>query len=123
MAGTVTITEKVFSSVKKITFDWTATAACGEATATTTKYYDGDVLRIVCMTGASCGYGITVSDSDGVDLLGSQGVAVPDTGYDFGTSTGSSFPGPRLSAVSGKISMEVTGSCGEGTGETVVYVR
>ena len=124
MAGTVTMTEKTFSSVKKVTFDWTATTG-GEASKTTTNSYDGEVLRIVCMDTSCTGYAVEINDNDGVDLLGGQGaVAVLTSGavVDFGTSTGTvELP---LSAVSSKLSLSVTGAGTTGnTGQTIVYVR
>lgn len=123
MAGTVTITEQTLSMVKKVTFDWTGTSG-GLASGDTTKSYDGEVLRVVCMASASAtGYAIAINDSDGVDLLGSQGATVTSGGVDFGTSTGGSLSYP-LSAVSSKISLSITGgSSGGSTGQTIVYIR
>jgi len=122
MAGTVTITEKTFSGVKKVTFNWTATT--GEADATTTEYYDGEVLRIVDMLNSStAGWGLQINDSDGVDLLGAQGVSMSSGSVtDFGTSTGGSITYP-LSAVSGKITLEVSNASTGSTGQTIIYVR
>lgn len=121
MAGTVTMTEQTFSMIKKVTFDWTATT--GAADKTTTKYYDGGVLRIVAMARASSGnYGLQINDNDGVDLLGGQGATVSSGCSDFGTSTGNvEIP---LSAVSSKLTLEITGgSTGGSTGQTIVYIR
>lgn len=129
MAGTVTTTELVWKSVKKITFDWLSSGSSsgmqlGTATATTTKYYDGGVLRIVCLENTSTGYAIEINDNDGVDLLGGQGAAMTSGGADFGTSTGVSMTGPGLSTVNSKISLNVTDSCGGGsTGVAIVYIR
>lgn len=119
--GTVTKTEQVFSMVKKVTFDWTATTG-GAASDTTDKYYDGEVLRIVCMDTSCTGYGLEINDNDGVDLLGGQGAALTSGGTDFGTSTGNvEMP---LSVVSSKLSLSVTGAGTTGeTGQTIVYVR
>ena len=129
MAGTVTITEQTHKMIKKVTFDWLSSGsstgmALGTATADTTKYYDGGVLRIVCLENTSTGYAIEINDSDGVDLLGSQGAAMTSGGADFGTSTGVSMTGPGLSTVNSKISLNVTDSCGGGsTGVAIVYIR
>lgn len=52
MAGTVTITEETFGTVKKIRFEWTSDAT-GAADATTDHVYSGEVLRLVTIPGAS----------------------------------------------------------------------
>ena len=121
MAGTVTITEQVLSMVKKVTFDWTATTG-GLASGDTTKSYDGEVLRVVCMDTSTTGYALELNDNDGVDLLGGQGAALTSGGTDFGTSTGGSITYP-LSAVSSKLTLAVTGCSTGSTGQTIVYVR
>ena len=124
MAGTVTMTEKAHSSVKKVTFNWTATT--GEADKTTTKYYDGQVLRVVDMDNATTGktYNLLINDSDGVDLLGTQGTGLTSTGaHDFGTSTGGTINWSPLSVVSGKLTLEVDAASTGSTGQTIVYIR
>jgi len=120
--GTVTITEQTFSMIKKVTFDWTSTTG-GLAGDTTTKSYDGEVLRVVCMETSTTGYALEINDNDGVDLLGGQGAALTSGGTDFGTSTGGSITYP-LSAVSSKLTLAVTGAGTTGeTGQTIVYIR
>ena len=125
MAGTVTITEQLLNMVKKVTFDWSATTTGGLASDTTTHSYDGEVLRVVCMPTSCTGYAIEINDSDGIDLLGGQGAALTSGGKDFGTSTGGSLSYP-LSAVSGKLSLSISGGSTGGTastGQIIVYVR
>jgi len=117
--GIVSIIEQTHKMVKKVTFDWTATT--GAAGDTTTKYYDGEVLRVVDMPCNSTGYDLQINDSDGIDLLGGQGDGMTSGGSDFGTSTG--VVEMPLSAVSSKITLEVTDSCGGRTGQTIVYIR
>ncbi len=120
--GIVEITEQTHKMVKKVTFDWTATT--GAAGDTTTKYYDGEVLRIVNMANTSTGtWSLQMNDSDGVDLLGGQGVdAMTSGGTDFGTSTGGTKTYP-LSAVSSKIILEISSASIGSTGQTIVYIR
>jgi len=128
MGSVVDFTEKVFGMVKRVTIDWTSSGSStgiglGTATGESTKYYDGEVLRINCLPNTTSGYGIEINDSDGTDLLGGQGAALTSGGYDFGTSTGGSLSYP-LSVVSGKLSLNVTATCGAGsTGVAIVYVR
>ncbi len=114
----ITITEKTLSSVEKVTFDWTLVA--GTTGGTTINSYDGELLRVNCPVGTSTGYTITLSDSDGTDLLGGRGALV-SSGADFGT-TGGYYP---ISAVSGKMTLLIVASCGGAVdvGKTVVYVR
>jgi len=118
--GVVTIIEQTHKMIKKVTFDWTATT--GVAGDTTTKYYDGEVLRIVAMGSSSTGYGLQINDSDGIDLLGGQGSAITSGGHDFGTSTGGSKTYP-LSAISSKLTLEIIGTSTGSTGQAIVYIR
>lgn len=115
----ITITEQTFSSVKKITFDWTLVA--GQADGTTVNNYDGQILRINAMACSCTGYDLDLFDSDSVDLLGGQGT-LTSGGFDFGTSTGNvEMP---LSVVSGKLTLDVTGTTGlTDSGQTIVYIR
>ena len=124
MAGTVTIIEKTFSGVKKITFDWTAST--GEADAITTEYYDGQVLRVVNNTNTSTGgWGLQINDSDGIDMLGGQGASMSSGALidDFGTSTGGTLNWSPLSVVSGKVTLEVSSASTGSTGQIIVYIR
>lgn len=119
----MSITEQRHTSVKKITFDWTCSS--GFADETTTYAYDGQVLRINCMSCSTTGYAIYIKDPDGIDLLGGQGATMTSGGYDFGTSTGNTAASLPLSAVSGLITLDVDAGTTDGsdTGQTIVYVR
>ncbi|MBA7547293.1 hypothetical protein ES705_39707 [subsurface metagenome] len=121
--GTVAITEQTHKMIKKVTFDWIGTSG-GLAGDTTDKYYNGEVLRIVHPESASStGITLTVSDSDGFDLLGGQGSTMSSGDTDFGTSTGAAIPS-RLSVVDSKITLSVSkGTSGGSTGQTIVYIR
>ena len=120
--GTVTITEQTHKMIKKVTFDW-ACSTGAVANDTTINSYDGEVLRIVNMANTSTGtWSLQINDSDGIDLLGGQGAAMTSGGADFGTSTGGSTTYP-LSAVSSKITLEITSASTGSTGQTIVYIR
>jgi len=123
MAGTVTTTEKTIYNIKKISFAWTATT--GEADATTTEYYDGQVMRVVELANTSTGgWGLQINDSDGVDLLGAQGASMSSgVVTDFGTSTGGTKNWSPLSAVSGQITLEISSASTGSTGTVIVYIR
>ena len=121
--GTVKITEQTHKMVKKVTFDWTCSTG-KVANKTTVNSYDGEVLRIVNMANTSTGtWSLKIFDSDGFDLLGSQGLDVMTSGsVDFGTSTGGSITYP-LSAVSSKLTLDITSASTGSTGRTIVYIR
>lgn len=121
--GTVAITEQTHKMIKKITFVWTGTSG-GLAGDTTTNYFNGEVLRIVHPEStSSTGITLTVSDSDGFDLLGGQGASMSSGDTDFGTSTGVAIPN-RLSVVDSQITLSVSrGTTGGSTGTTIVYIR
>lgn len=72
----VTITEKVDQGVKEISFAWLSDDAAGTATATTDNAYDGQVLALITNPGAAAptaDYDITVTDTDGYDVLNGEG--------------------------------------------------
>lgn len=77
-AGSVTITEETFGSVKKITFDWTSSSG-GAADGTTTNYYSGVVQRFVLSPEATVAnqptdlYDVTCKDDDSIDIFDSEG--------------------------------------------------
>ena len=120
--GTVNITEQTHKMVKKVTFDW----ACSTGTVankTTVNSYDGEVLRVVNMENTSTGtWSLQINDSDGIDLLGGQGAAMTSGSADFGTSTGGSITYP-LSAVSSKLTLNISSASTGSIGQTIVYVR
>ena len=74
----VTITERVHTSVRKITWAWTS-AADGSAGGSggggrTTVAFDGILQRLVTVPGAAGAaptalYDLTITDEDGVDVL------------------------------------------------------
>ena len=78
MAGAVTITEQIYSGVNLITFSWTSDAS-GDATGTTTSYYDGEVLAFATIPATGSGespsdnYDIVITDANGLDVLAGQG--------------------------------------------------
>lgn len=83
MAGTVTTTEERFGSIKRIKFDWLSDAS-GDATATTTYTYSGEVLRAIFVpdgstTAPSDLYDVTITDADSIDILYGQGADMDGT--------------------------------------------
>jgi len=73
-AGTVTITEETYSTIKKIKFSWTSGTAGEDGTASgqTTNVYSGKILGLATDPGSpapSVDYDITVTDEDSMDVL------------------------------------------------------
>lgn len=73
MAGSsMTFTEIVFGTVKKIKAAWVSDDAAGTASGTTTQPYSGRFLGLITVPGAPApddNYSLTIVDSDSVDLL------------------------------------------------------
>lgn len=72
--GTLTLTEEVFSSVKKITFAWTCDASGNVSGTSTTGAFTGEILRLVTVPAAAGSaptdnYDIIINDEDGTDVL------------------------------------------------------
>jgi len=72
--GTVTISEEVFSTVKKITLAWTCSAGGIVSGTSTTNAFSGKVERLVTVPGTGAdapddNYNVTVLDEDGTDIL------------------------------------------------------
>jgi len=74
--GSVTLTEEIFGTVKKITFDWTAGtgADAGLATKTTENFFSGEIIRLVTVPAAAPdapddNYDVVINDEDGTDTL------------------------------------------------------
>jgi len=78
MAGTITTSEELFGTIKKIAYDW-LTDASGDASATaTTASFSGQILRVECVpdsggTAPSDQYDITLTTADSIDVLYGQG--------------------------------------------------
>jgi hypothetical protein len=75
--GTVAIAEETYSTIKKIKFDWISVdggADAGKATKTTTKFFTGEIIRLVTIPAVAPdaptdNYGVTITDEDGTDVL------------------------------------------------------
>ena len=73
MAGSsMTFTEIVFGSVKKIKCVWLSDDGTGDVSGTTTNFYDGRILGACTVPDGVAppddNYNITVEDEDGVDI-------------------------------------------------------
>lgn len=81
MAGVVTKTEMIWSSVRKIIFAWTSGtgADAGKADAVTVNPFEGQLKRAVFIPGTGGDlptnlYDVRILDSDGIDILGGLGM-------------------------------------------------
>lgn len=122
MAGTVTVTEKVtVGSVKKITWAWTSTAG-GAADKTTTAVVDGKIIGFTTIPAAagsapSDDYDITITDSDGHDVLLGAGSNRDTANTEHVTET-------SLAGVSeSTLTLNVTNAGNAKSGTAIVYIR
>lgn len=121
MAGTVTISEETYGTVKKIAFAWTSSAA-GAADGTTTAHVSGEILRLVTVPGAGGAqptdlYDVAVNDEDGTDVLMGAGAnrSNASTEQVLGTSLGC--------VANDKLSLAVTNAGNAKSGTVYLYVR
>ena len=87
MAGSITVTEETFGSLKKIKWAWTSDAsgdAGGSSEGLTTNPYNGALERLVTVPDGvdapTADYDIVINDQDGVDVLVGAGAdGIPPT--------------------------------------------
>lgn len=84
MAMSVTITEEMHGSIKKVAFV-IVSAADGTASGTTTYAHNGAVLRFVAVpdgggTAPTNLFDVVLNDADGYDILAGQGANLVNTG-------------------------------------------
>jgi hypothetical protein len=122
-AGTVTITEKDWGSVKKITFAWVAGTAgdAGTAEGTTVNSYEGKLILLSTVPSVSAqpddDYDITIADDDGVDLLAGNGADRDETNQEFVTEA-------NMGAVAvSKLTFSVSGAGASNEGTAYLYIR
>ncbi|MBI4499456.1 MAG: hypothetical protein HY689_16330 [Chloroflexi bacterium] len=122
MAGTITITEVTYTSVRKVTLEWTSDAS-GNADATTTKAFTGEVVRAVQLpdsggTQPTDLYDVTVTDSDGADVLHGLGANLSNA------ATTQKAQKDGLGAVAAsKLTLNVSNAGSGKGGKAIVYLR
>lgn len=120
MAGTVTITEKKFGTIKKVTFAWTSDAA-GAADGVTTEVYDGKLVGQTTIPSAGVAptdnYDIVVNDADGHDVLLGAGANrdTANTEHVAEASLGAVAPS--------KLTLAVTNAGNAKAGTLILYIR
>lgn len=119
-AGTVTVAEETFGSVKKVAFTWTSSAG-GAADGTTTAAYNGVIERLVTVPSGSSAptdnYDITIVDEDGTDVL-------MGSGQNRDTSATEQVLASSLGVVANdKLTLHVTNAGSATSGVVYLYVR
>lgn len=122
-AGTVTITEETYGTIKKIKFDWTSgtDAEAGTASGQTTNVYSGKILGLATVPDGTAvptaSYDITVTDEDGMDVLMGGGADRSDTATEYVLST-------SLGAVANdKLTINVAAAGSAKKGIAYLYIR
>lgn len=119
MAGTVSVSESTHTPVKKIKWTWTATAG-GAADLITTLAYYGQVLALVTIpdteTAPTDNYDITVTDTEGYDVMQGAG-ANRDT-----VNTETAVP-TATSVAHGTLTINITNAGNAGKGVAILYIR
>ena len=120
MAGTVTVTESVHTSVKKIKWAWTSTAG-GAADQITAAPYYGEVLALMTIPAAAGNaptdnYDITITDVEGYDVMQGAG-ANRDT-----ANTETAVPATK-SVAHGTVTLNITNAGDAKSGTAILYIR
>lgn len=121
--GTATVTETRHTSVKRIHWDWASTSDNEGATKQTTYAYDGLLERVAFIpdpatTTPTTGYDVTITDSDGVDVLAGLGADLAVTGTVVKTHANG------LTAVAGsKLTLNVSNAGNSKGGIVILYLR
>ncbi len=120
MAGSATITEQTFNTVKKIRFDWIS-GDDGTVVAATVGQYSGEVLRAVFIpdegdTQPDDDYDVAVNDSDGLDVLNNLGANCDNAAAE-------QVIGNMGAVANSKLSLAVSGAGAANKGIVVLYIR
>ena len=124
MAGTCTITEETYGSMKKVKWVWTVDSGSAQAAAasrTTSNTYNGAVQRLVTIpdgsSAPSASYDVTILDQDSTDILigGGMNRAAASTEQVLAASLG------VIANDTMKLNCASTGASTAGT--VIVYIR
>ncbi|MBE9509141.1 MAG: hypothetical protein IMY86_13975 [Chloroflexi bacterium] len=121
MAGTVTITEVMLGTVKKLTFTWTSTSL-GVAGVVTTEVYDGRVLAVIQVPNLGNPptnlYDVVVNDADGFDVLHGLGANLSNAADTIKTQE------DKTGAVGySKLTLAVSAAGDSNQGKTILFIR
>jgi hypothetical protein len=121
MVAVVTITENNLGTVRRIKFAYTADAS-GSAGATTTEYYNGDLVSamLIPTTGSapSDNYDVLINDADSVDVLGGLGGNSSCSANDYFTKEDG-----LLSVVDSQLTLAITNAGNATLGTVIIDLR
>jgi len=122
--GTVVIAEETYSTIKKIKFEWTSVdggADAGKATKTTTKFFTGEIIRLVTIPDAvdapTDNYGVTITDEDGTDVLMGGGL-LRDT-----LNTEQVLASSLGCVANDKLTLNISAAGNAKKGTAIIYIR
>ena len=124
MAGTCTVVEETYGSMKKVKWTWTTDSASAQAAAAsrvTTNAYNGAVQRLVTIpdgsSAPSASHDQTVLDQDSTDILigGGASRAAASTEQVLGASLGV--------IANDTMTLSVANAGASAAGVTIVYIR
>jgi hypothetical protein len=100
MAGTVAVSETTHTSLKRVKFVWISDAA-GAADATTTEYYDGQIIMFATVPGTggtqpTNAYDVVLKNADGVDMLAGAGADRSNVNTEFLTANIGGFAAEKM---------------------------
>ena len=115
-AQVVTVTETIYSSVKRIKWAWACTDA-GVVSSACTKVLNGEIIRVEFVpTDPTDQYDATIKDSNGIDLLAGQGSNLSGTN----TIVLTEGLGP---VCGGLVTLAIANAGNAKSGVTYLYVR
>jgi len=121
-AGSVTITEETYGTIKKIKFAWVSGTVGEDGTASgqTTNVYSGKILGLATDPGATAptdDYDITVTDEDSMDVLMGAGADrdTANTEYVLSASLGA--------VANDKLTINVSNAGTSKVGIAYLYIR
>lgn len=120
MAGTVTTTETVHGSVKKLIFSWTSDGS-GDADGTSSEVYDGKLIGLTTIPDGvdapTDNYDVVVNDGGGHDVL-------LGAGADRDTAATEHVAEASLGAVAAmKLTLDVSNAGASKKGTVILYIR
>lgn len=133
MAASMTFTYEAFGPIVKVIADWTS-AADGSAAGTTAVKVIGELVKAVTDPGATAptaNYDITITDEEGVDVLGACEDALADRHtstteqrYFFVLDTAATpLAQPIQPVVADKLTVTIANAGDSKVGQLILYVR
>ncbi|UCD59032.1 MAG: hypothetical protein JSV16_08025 [Candidatus Hydrogenedentota bacterium] len=121
MAGTVTVSEETFGTVKKLTWSWTSDASGDASGTTSTNAYSGAISRLVTVPDGvdapTVNYDVVVNDEDSTDVLMGGGQNRSDTATEQVLASSLGF------VANDKLALVVSGAGNAKKGTVYIYVR